>query len=151
MDRHDPFESMDRLFEQMRRSMMDMRRQPTALPGGSNELVGGGEADFDVDTRNIRLERTEEGFVAMADLPGFEPDEITVAFDDGMLSLTASHEDSETDETSVRRRTRRVDETLRIPGDVDVDAIDGTYRNGVLEVTIPTLDGDDDAHVIDLE
>jgi HSP20 family protein len=88
----------------------------------------------------------------MADLPGFESEDIRVTFDDGVLSISAHQEAAEDDEKTVHRHARSVRESLRIPGDVDADAISGTYRNGVLEVTLPTLEApEDDTHVIDLE
>lgn len=154
MDRYTPFESMDRMFEQMRRSMWDAQpgRQPMALPVGSEDVVAYDEDDFALGTRNVRLEPTDEGYVAMADLPGFETEDITVTFDDGVLSIAAHQEASDDDEETIRRHARTVRESLRIPGKVDVDAISGTYRNGVLEVTLPTFETpEDDAHVIDIE
>lgn len=152
MDRHDPFESMDRTIEQLRRSMRDLQigRRPMGLPAGDDDFEVSGGDGLGPATTSVRLEPAEEGYVAIADLPGFEREEITVSFDDDHLSIVADHEASEEDELSVRRHTRRVSESLRVPGEVDVDAISGTYRNGVLEVNLPTEEAPD-AHVIDVE
>lgn len=163
MDRYDPFESMDRMLDQMRRTMWTMQtsgrpmvgaRRSMALPEGRDDLELFDD-EFAFGETSVRLERTDEGYVAIADIPGFEREEITVSFDDGFLSIEALHDASEDasedDEMTVRRHTRRVSESISVPGVVDVEGIHGTYRNGVLEVTLPTRESPDDAHVIDIE
>ncbi|MCY4729094.1 Hsp20/alpha crystallin family protein [Natronomonas gomsonensis] len=107
---------MDRLLGGMRRSMM-----------------GEGGYDFGRDI-NVRLDTDSEGYVLHADLPGFEKEEIDLRYDDERLTIRAVHEMSDDYETS----SRRVHETVRIPGDLTVDGIEARYHNGVLEVHLPT-------------
>lgn len=177
--RRDPFEMMDRMFEQMRRATMDDQgRLPTMDDTGRLPTMDGqgwfrtmdDQARFpsagDVESgdrkfgmpfgsgsdANLRAEETEDGYVAMADLPGFEKEDITVRFEDGLLTIEAESETREDDEFTVSRRSRRVHEALRIPGSVLESEITASYRNGVLEIVVPTeMDGDDDEHVIDVE
>ncbi|WP_254860454.1 Hsp20/alpha crystallin family protein [Natronomonas gomsonensis] len=111
-----PFDEMDRLLGGMRRSMM-----------------GEGGYDFGRDI-NVRLDTDSEGYVLHADLPGFEKEEIDLRYDDERLTIRAVHEMSDDYETS----SRRVHETVRIPGDLTVDGIEARYHNGVLEVHLPT-------------
>ncbi|NHN47807.1 Hsp20/alpha crystallin family protein [Halostella sp. JP-L12] len=90
----------------------------------------------------------EDGeYVFVMDLPGFEREEISLTFDDGVLTVTA---DRETESETVARR-RRVDERVTVPGEVDVDAVAATYRNGVLEVRLPTTDAADRGRRIEIE
>lgn len=120
------FEEMERLFESMRQSAMDLQRYGSALG----------------------LEETDDGYVVLADLPGFEKDEISLTVNGGVLTVRADHEISGEDGS----RTRRVHESMRLPGDVDVEAITATYRNGVLEVTLPGDEGrGSTGHRIDVE
>lgn len=158
MDRYDPFDSMDRMFDQFRRSMFDAGTmgRPMALPAGDDELAIYGDDEFGLGQfgfeTHVRLEQTDDGYVAIADLPGFERDEIDVRYHEGRLSIAAVHEASEEDEMSVRRHTRRVSESVRVPMDLDEDAIAATYRNGVLEVHLPTLETIEDEGIeIDIE
>jgi len=111
-----PFDEMDRLLGGMRRSMM-----------------GEGGYDFGRDI-NVRQDTDSEGYVLHADLPGFEKEEIDLRYDDERLTIRAVHEMSDDYETS----SRRVHETVRIPGDLTVDGIEARYHNGVLEVHLPT-------------
>jgi HSP20 family protein len=78
----------------------------------------------------------EDGeFVLTVDLPGFEREEIDLAWDDGVLNVAAEH----VDESRNRRKTYH--RRFRFPRAVDEDAITARYRNGVLEVTLPAVEG----------
>ena len=78
----------------------------------------------------------EEGeFVLTVDMPGFEVDEIDVAWDDGVLNVAAEHVDDE------RGRSKTYHRRFRFPRDIDEDGIAASYRNGVLEVTLPVHEG----------
>lgn len=151
--RHDPFENMYRLFEQARRSMWDdARMNGPALParqaaGGRNDGRGWHTADT-----NVTAEETDDGFVVMADLPGFETDNLSIRFDDGVLTIHGESEISEDHDTVASRRSRRVDERLSFPATVREDKISASYHNGVLEITLPVAADDaDDSHRIDIE
>ena len=152
--RRDPFETMDRMFEQMRRSMMGERLgmppafEPASGISGSEESLA-----FSSQDANLRMESTEDGYIVMADLPGFEKDEITVRFEDGLLTIAADSEATDEDEFAVRRHSRQVRDELRLPATIREDEIEATYHNGVLEVTLPTEEDvtDDDEHVIDVK
>jgi HSP20 family protein len=76
----------------------------------------------------------EDGeFVLTIDMPGFEKDEITVAWDDGVLNVAAEHVDED------RGRKKTYHRRFRFPREVDEDAIAASYTNGVLEVTLPAV------------
>jgi HSP20 family protein len=151
----DVFDEMERAFDQMRRSMWGGSGRPAratrrALPEGGAGYEGGAEYGygFDLDA-NLSVETTDEGYVVLADLPGFEKEEIDLRFDDGMLHIGATHEVSDGEYA----RSRRVRESVSIDGDVLVDGIEASYRNGVLEVHVPveSMEDEDDGHHIDIE
>ncbi|MFC5972907.1 Hsp20/alpha crystallin family protein [Halomarina salina] len=138
---------MDRMFDQMRRSMVSPWSGRVAdwdLPEMSR-LTGRTDS-------NLSIERDDEGYVVLADLPGFEKEELDLEFDDGVLSVSGRHEVSEESDSGTSMRARSVFEQVHIPGDVDVDAISATYRNGVLEIRLPSMsDRGDDSHRIDID
>lgn len=136
-ERYTPFEEFDRLFENMYHSM---RAMPWAATG---ERAGG----FEYGSGTVRMDRTEEGVVVVADLPGFERDEIDVRFADSILTIEADNHVE--DESSVR--SRRVMEQVRVPGEVHVEDVTASYQNGVLEITIPMRGHDEDSHHIQIE
>lgn len=138
--RRNPFEEMDRMMEQMRRSMWGgWTERPTLLGGRHNDI-------------NLSLDRDDDGYVVLADMPGFEKEEIDLRFDDGTVSIEASHETSEDDGSVAHRHVRHVHEQLHVPGDVIRDGIHATYRNGVLEIHVPTREEtEDDESRIDID
>ena len=130
--RRDPFETMERMFDQMRQAGFAVEpRQALAHSG------------FDA---NVTLERDGEDVVVMADLPGFEREEIEVHYQDEELTITGTHEDGDGE----AYRSRSVEETITIPADVDPEAITATYKNGVLEVWLPVAEAGD-GYRIDIE
>lgn len=172
--RYDPFEQMNRLFEQMRRPVgmgMDpswswegAQRQdrPAFGPamGWHSDESTADRSDVAVDQRddwhsvrtNVPVEPTDEGYVVMADLPGFETEDLSIRFDDGVLAIEGESEFVNGGEQAARRRSRRVYERLTFPESVVVEDITASYRNGVLEIVLPTeADVADDAHHIDID
>ncbi|MFC7132990.1 MULTISPECIES: Hsp20/alpha crystallin family protein [Salinibaculum] len=142
--RNDPFEQMNRLFEQMRWSMLD---ETPAFGSTSRPRT----EDWRTDT-NLSVEPTDDGYVVMADLPGFEKDDLTISFEDGSLTVRGESDVSEETSHGTRRHSRHVHERVHIDGDVVTDDITATYHNGVLEVVVPTEEEPaDDTHVIDIE
>lgn len=134
---NDPFERMEAMFEQMRRNAFgSMVHQPRQLPGGmaSAEVTqADGMRSTPAHDTALTLEETDEGYHVVADVPGFEKEEIRLTYGDGVLRMEGSHEVS--DEQTYRQRT--VAESIRVPGDVVAEDVSATYRNGVLEVSLP--------------
>lgn len=134
MRRHSPFEELDRLFDRMGRGGLD--------PDVSMHA-------FDVDVR-------DEGdrFVVTADLPGFEREDIDVSLSGRMLTIRAEHSEMEADDAAeyVRRERRHesASRSLQLPDEVDQEATEATYNNGVLAVTLYRSDAADDVRHIDV-
>ncbi len=150
--RRDPFDEMDRMVEGMRRMMWGGGPRAMAMAGdesGSDLPALGGFAERGL---NASIESDDEGYLVYADVPGFEREELSLRFDDGVLTIDAAHEEGDESETGVRRRSRHVHERLSVPGDVLGEEISATYRNGVLEVRLPTAgDEEESGHSIDIE
>jgi len=68
-------------------------------------------------------------------MPGFDPGEINVSWDDGVLNISAEQEDDE------RGQMRRYHRRFRFPKRVDDDGIEARYNNGILEVRLPIETG----------
>jgi len=77
------------------------------------------------------------------DVPGIDPDSIEVTVDRGVLSVSVKRQEerAENDKFFVRERpmgtfTRR----MYLSKNLNADAIEAAYNNGVLEVRIPVLE-----------
>jgi HSP20 family protein len=141
MQRNNPFEQMNRLFEQTRRSMW-------GGPEGGRQLQG--EESWGAGT-TFHIEETDEGYVVVADLPGFEREDLDVRFEDGVLTVQGETGHEEESGLGTHRRQRRVHKRVTVPGSAAPEDVTASYHNGVLEVTIPVEADAEDTHRIDIE
>lgn len=75
--------------------------------------------------------KTDDEYVVTVELPGFDTDDITVSWDDGMLNIAAEHVDED------RGQERTYHRRLRMPKSIDSEDIVAEYSNGILEVRLP--------------
>jgi HSP20 family protein len=87
--------------------------------------------------------RREGDVLLRFDVPGIDPESIDVTVDRGVLSVSVKRQEerSENEKFFVRERTmgtyaRRV----RLSENLNADAVEAAYSNGVLEVRIPVLE-----------
>ena len=136
--RTDSFDEIDRLFDRMNR-----------VAGFDEGRMWGDEGQARVD-----LSDHDDELVVVADLPGFEREEIDLSVDDDRLVIAASHGEATGDEAeSYLRRERRataIRRTIELPVAVDAAAAGASYTNGVLTVTLPKL-VESEGHRIDVE
>jgi len=77
------------------------------------------------------------------DVPGIDPDSIEVTVDRGVLSVsvTRSDERNENEKFFVRERTTgTVTRRVRLSENLNAEAVEADYHNGVLQVRIPVLE-----------
>jgi HSP20 family protein len=86
---------------------------------------------FETGGNDYELYEEEEKFVLAVELPGFDPGEITVTWDEGILNVAGEHEDES------RGQQRTYHRRFRFPKAVVEDDITAEYRNGLLEVRLP--------------
>ncbi|WP_050031912.1 Hsp20/alpha crystallin family protein [Halorubrum halophilum] len=114
----------------------------------------------DLRTTDIDVAEYDDEFVVVADLPGYDREDIDVRATEGRLTITAERdaerEDGESEDADRRylRRERRHESTTRsvdLPRPVVDEAASATYRHGVLTVTLPkAVEEADDGHPIDV-
>lgn len=101
--------------------------------GNSNAAI----PDFRTDIRDAG-----DRFVLEAELPGFNKEDINLDVKDGILTISAQHDenkDEKDDKGSYIRRERRYGSFTRsfdVTG-VDEEHITASYNNGVLELNLP--------------
>jgi HSP20 family protein len=81
----------------------------------------------------------------VVDLPGIEEEAIGVSFEDGVVTITAERKAEQVEEDAqktwhhVERHHGCFERKLRLPVEVDAEAIRATHKNGVLTVVLPKL------------
>jgi HSP20 family protein len=86
----------------------------------------------------------EEGYVVKASVPGISPDDVEITIEENVLSIKGEFsKDSETEEETYLIRERRAGgfgRSIRFPVEVNVEAVDATYENGVLTLNVPKVE-----------
>ncbi|MFQ3293123.1 MAG: HSP20 family protein [Halobacteriales archaeon] len=110
------------------RSTPNSWRQSLDFP---SQLFGTGRDDYE-------LYEEDGEFVLSVEMPGFDPEEITLSWDNGVLNVAAEHEEEKRNERKTYHRR------FRFPKTIDDEEISAEYNNGILEVRLPVETG---AHV----
>ena len=130
-----PFGRLDRMFEEWFRTL------PLRRPQGSvwADVTDGDEL--------IRVDEYRDGTtqVVRAELPGIDPErDVEITVSDGMLRISAERRVEETSEERgyVRRELRygTFSRSLPVPDGASESGITASYRDGILEVRIPTAE-----------
>ncbi|WP_435095476.1 Hsp20/alpha crystallin family protein [Halorubrum sp. N11] len=103
MTRRDPFTEIEDLLERMGREFEEL--------GGTLDTPGSGAPGFpgarDID---VDVLEDDETITVLADLPGFDADEIEVELNDDALSIAATHEETRDVEVGVDEDDTSADE-----------------------------------------
>ena len=89
----------------------------------------------------LDVRESQDRFDVTVDLPGLEPDDVNVTFEDGMLSISGKREFSAEDRGETWHRIERSFGTfarsMRLPQTADTERIEATFDKGVLTVLVP--------------
>lgn len=126
----------------------DPFRELTALQDEFSRLfpgVRGGEAaGRESWMPSVDVFETQEAVEIKAELPGLEPDDISLEVEDNVLTLSGERRFKEEVEEDkyyrVERRYGSFSRSLALPQSVDTDNIGAKYENGILEVTVPKVE-----------
>ncbi len=146
-DRRNPFEEIERLFDRM-----GSQFQGDFGSGGLGKMGSMGGPAIDLADQG-------DEFVATADLPGYEKENIDVQLRGDQLHISAERATGGEQEESgdggrfIRRERQRksASRTLTLPEEVDEDGVTASYRNGVLTVHLPKTSASGSGHSIDIE
>ncbi len=83
---------------------------------------------------------TEENYVLKMEIPGFAKDEVDIQFKDSILSVKGERKSEEKSEEEnyhwIERNSGTFARSFRFPKDVDVQKIDASLKDGILELRI---------------
>lgn len=85
--------------------------------------------------------------VAKMNIPGIDPDELDVSVDEDILTVSGSREEEkETDEKDYYSKEIRrglFSRSVRLPKSVDAKRASAGYKDGVIVVTLPIVEGEE--------
>jgi HSP20 family protein len=101
-----------------------------------------GSASF-VRIPAVDVEETDKNYVLEAELPGFAMEDVSVNLDGGTVTIeskkdeTVEKEDNKTKNLVLHeRRSRSFSRSFKLPENADPGAINATFKNGLLTLTI---------------
>jgi HSP20 family protein len=88
----------------------------------------------------LDVRESQDRFDVTVDLPGLEPDDVNVTFEDGMLSISGKRDFSAEDRGETWHRIERsfgaFARSMRLPQTADTERIEATFDKGVLTVSV---------------
>lgn len=86
---------------------------------------------------------TDKEIVVEAELPGIDEKDVSLALQDGILTIRGErkHERDEEKENyrMMERRYGSFQRSVQLPDAVDEDKVEATFNNGVLKVSLPSV------------
>ena len=101
-----------------------------------------GNSNVDLPAFRTDIRDAGDKYLLDAELPGFNKEDISLDIKDGILTITAEHNESndqKDDKGNYIRRERRYGSFRRsfdISG-IDENTISASYQNGILQLTLP--------------
>ena len=89
----------------------------------------------------LDVAESEDEYLVKASLPGIDPEDLEITFDDNLLTLKGEvKEEQEIEEAHYHLRERRYGSftrSIRMPAGIESDKIVANYDKGVLELHLP--------------
>ncbi|MCA9114743.1 MAG: Hsp20/alpha crystallin family protein [Planctomycetaceae bacterium] len=92
---------------------------------------------------SLDLSETDDEIEVRMDVPGFKPDEIDVALNRDLLTLSGEHSEEKEDKEEERRyhrierRRGSFRRIVQLPASVQEDGIEASFEDGVLTIRMP--------------
>lgn len=135
-----PFEEMDRLFERMFEGFGPRWLRPLRAEWPWGEL----ETRLDYRMPRVDVIDREAEVLVRAELPGVEKDQLDVSIAERTLSIRATTRHEQEQEKGEYRRSEIMRgeyvRTLTLPAEVDGEKAKATFKDGLLELTLPKLE-----------
>ena len=126
-ERRNPFVELERLRKEMDRLFTDaMGRGPATMTSGVFPA--------------LNVTEDADKIYVQAELPGFKSDDIDISVEKNTLSLRGERKGEDVANVNHHRRERRTGKfhkALTLPYDVNAEAVEAEFKNGVLKLVLP--------------
>ena len=110
------------------------------LPAFSGMLGTGAGRGFPL-TPHMDVKETDKEIVVETELPGIDEKDISLALQDGVLTIRGEkkheHDEEKENYRVMERRYGSFQRSVRLPDTVDEDKVEASFNNGVLKVSLP--------------
>lgn len=110
-----------------------------SFPTTVNQIL----SEFDIpstDAMKVDVQETDEALILTADVPGYSKEEMSISYENGNLTIAATHQDKKQEEFKYVRRERSVSNSIsrsfRLGTDLDPNSITAAVKDGILTVNV---------------
>ncbi len=140
LTRFDPFKE----FTQMQKVFNDY-----------NKVVNSSDASISAFTPQVNTREGEFAYHIDVDLPGVKKEDITIDVHEGVLTISGERnfkeEVKEEDYYKVETSFGKFQRSFTLPKNIDLENIEASSNEGVLEVVIPKLEKDANKKIIEIK
>ncbi|HEX32867.1 MAG TPA: Hsp20/alpha crystallin family protein [Candidatus Aenigmarchaeota archaeon] len=79
----------------------------------------------------------EDKYIVTFELPGVTKDDIDLNIYDNTIEVTAKREVKDYAKNRYSKESLSYHKVVRLPEEIDADNVKATYKNGILEITVP--------------
>ena len=115
-------------------------------------------ADQQFSLPKVDIQDTEKSYIVTADLPGMKKEDISITYDNDIITIAAQHkeESEEKDEDKHYIRKERMSSAIKhqlVVRNISKEGISAAFNDGVLKIDLPKVDPQQVAaqHVIAIE
>ena len=133
-----PFDEFSQFFDQLRhRDWMHPFNWPNAAQSHIPMFAGG-------DVPKVDIIDNEKDLLIRAELPGVDKKDLDISMTDNSVTIkaTTSYEDKEEKSDYYRCEIEKGEysRTIALPADVNIEQANSSFKNGVLELTVPKME-----------
>ncbi len=142
MMRWDPFQDLRNAQEQEEMAqMVQMSPMLAHALGLHGQQQGSGRATTTAWAPALDISERKDAYLVTVELPGVEADDLEITLEGGLLTIRGerhfAHDSSEQQFHRVERRYGAFRRSITLPSQVQADAIEAGYSDGVLQVVVP--------------
>ena len=90
-------------------------------------------------TPSVDIHEDEKEYTIHMDLPGLSKKDVSVSIKENVLTVSGKRESRTENLFRSERRSGSFSRSFNLPDEVNVEKIDGNFKDGVLSITIPRV------------
>lgn len=122
------------------RRTLNTRRWPSNVEDLFGSFLADWPSESSAPAFPVDVEETERQYVVHANMPGVRKEDLDIAFEDNVLSITAKfggeHEEKGKNFLHRERWSGKTTRSVTLPAAADTDSVDAKLREGVLTVLV---------------
>ena len=128
-------------FTEWRNPLLEMEKLRKEMDRLFTDAMGRGPATWSSGVfPALNVTEDADKIYIQAELPGFKSDDIDISVEKNTLTLRGERKGEEVQNVSYHRRERRTGrfhKALTLPYDVNTEAVDAQFKDGVLKLVLP--------------